>query len=144
VVQHFIHAPVHLDGWPDDNPSSRPVFIMRHLGRRLQEVLQERTNSHFIKVLQHTVSVSKPCPARTSNISAIAAAAVVLASASVASAQTVYAPYANSYYNQDTRNLRYGHANDHQVDPYAGNGVSGGCAVLNSSRSIPYQYRSRS
>jgi hypothetical protein len=56
----------------------------------------------------------------TSKISAIVAAAVVLASASVASAQTVYAPYTNSYYNQDTRNLRYGHANDHRFDPYAG------------------------
>jgi hypothetical protein len=53
-------------------------------------------------------------------ISAIIAAAVVMASASVASAQTVYAPHANSYYNQDTRNLRYGHANDHQFDPYRG------------------------
>jgi hypothetical protein len=56
----------------------------------------------------------------TGKITAILAAAVVLASASVASAQTVYAPYAKSYYNQDTRNLRYGHANDHQFDPYAG------------------------
>ena len=55
-----------------------------------------------------------------SKISAIIAAAVVLVSASVASAQTVYAPHANSYYNQDTRNLRYGHANDPQFDPYAG------------------------
>jgi hypothetical protein len=56
-----------------------------------------------------------------SKISAIVAAAVVLASASVASAQSVYAPsYHNSYHNQDTRNLRYGHANDHQFDPYAG------------------------
>jgi hypothetical protein len=53
-------------------------------------------------------------------ISAIIAAAVVLAAASVASAQTVYAPHANSYHNQDTRNLRYGHANDHQFDPYRG------------------------
>ena len=53
----------------------------------------------------------------TGKITAILAAAVVLASASVASAQTVYAP---SYHNQDTRNLRYGHANDHQFDPYAG------------------------
>jgi hypothetical protein len=59
----------------------------------------------------------------TSKITAIVAAAVVLASASVASARTVHAPYANSYYNyynQDTRNLRYGHANDHQFDPLAG------------------------
>jgi maleate cis-trans isomerase len=39
----------------------------------------------------------------TGKITAILAAAVVLASASVASAQTVtvYAPYANSYYKQD-------------------------------------------
>ena len=55
-----------------------------------------------------------------SKITAILAAAVVLASAGVASAQTVYAPYANSYYNQDTRNLRYGHANDPQFDANAG------------------------
>jgi hypothetical protein len=53
-------------------------------------------------------------------ISAIVVAALVLASASVASAQTVYAPHANSYYNQDTRNLRYGHANERQYNPYAG------------------------
>ena len=63
----------------------------------------------------------------TGKITAILAAAVMLASASVASAQTNrhggaqwQAPYANSYYNQDTRNLRYGHANDPQFDPYAG------------------------
>jgi len=56
----------------------------------------------------------------TSKVFAIVAAAVVLTSASVASAQTRYAPYANSYYNQDTRNLRYGHANDPQFDPYRG------------------------
>ena len=60
-------------------------------------------------------------------ITAIVAAAVVLASAGVASAQTSrhagaqwQAPYAGSYYNQDTRNLRYGHANDRQSDPLAG------------------------
>jgi hypothetical protein len=53
----------------------------------------------------------------TSKITAIVAAAVVLASASVASAQTVYAP---SYHHQDTSNLRYGHANDRQFDPYRG------------------------
>ena len=57
----------------------------------------------------------------TSKITAILAAAIVLASASVASAQTAYAPsYHNPYNNQDTRNLRYGHANDHQFDPYRG------------------------
>ena len=63
----------------------------------------------------------------TGKITAILAAGVMLASASVASAQTNrhagaqwQAPYANPYYNQDTRNLRYGHANDHQFDPYRG------------------------
>ena len=49
---------------------------------------------------------------------------LVLGSAGAASAQTHrhagwQAPYANSY-NQDTRNLRYGHANDPQFDPLAG------------------------
>ena len=53
----------------------------------------------------------------TGKITAILAAAVVSASASVASAQTVYAP---SYHNQDTSNLRYGHANDRLSDPLAG------------------------
>jgi hypothetical protein len=56
----------------------------------------------------------------TSKITAILAAAVVLASASVASAQTAYAPSFHSSYNQDTRNLRFGHANDPQFDPYRG------------------------
>ena len=57
----------------------------------------------------------------TSKITAILTAAIVLASASVASAQTAYAPsFHNSYHNQDTRNLRFGHANDPQFDPNAG------------------------
>jgi hypothetical protein len=60
----------------------------------------------------------------TSKISAILAAALVLGSVGAASAQTHrhvgwQAPYANSY-NQDTRNLGYGHANDPQFDPLAG------------------------
>jgi hypothetical protein len=51
-----------------------------------------------------------------SKITAILAAALVLGSAGAASAQTHrhagwQAPYANSY-NQDTRNLRYGHASE--------------------------------
>ena len=59
-----------------------------------------------------------------SKITAILAAALVLGSAGAASAQTHrhagwQAPYASSY-NQDTRNLRYGHANDPQFDPLAG------------------------
>ena len=65
-------------------------------------------------------------------ITAVVAAAVVLASAGVASAQTNrharaqwQAPYVNSYYNQDTRNLRFGHANDRQFDPLAGTVLEG-------------------
>jgi hypothetical protein len=55
-----------------------------------------------------------------SKITAILAAALALGSAGAASAQTHrhagwQAPYANSY--KDTRNLRYGHANDTQFDP---------------------------
>jgi hypothetical protein len=56
-------------------------------------------------------------------ISTILAAAIVLASAGVASAQTNrhvpgYAPYANSYL--DTGSLRYGHTNDRVFDVYGG------------------------
>jgi hypothetical protein len=65
-------------------------------------------------------------------ITAIVAVALVLGSAGVASAQTNrharvqwQAPYANSYYNQDTRNLRFGHANDRQFDPLAGTVLDG-------------------
>jgi len=32
-VQHVIHPPSHLDAWPDDDHSSRLVFIVRGLGR---------------------------------------------------------------------------------------------------------------
>ncbi len=64
----------------------------------------------------------------TNKLTAIVAAAAVLASAGVASAQTArtgrvqwQAPSANSFYgNYDTRNLRYGHANDFQFDLYGG------------------------
>ena len=31
AVQHFVHPPEHLDSWPDDDRSSRLVFIVRHL-----------------------------------------------------------------------------------------------------------------
>lgn len=31
AVQHFIHPPVHLDGWPDADHSSRLVFIVQGL-----------------------------------------------------------------------------------------------------------------
>jgi hypothetical protein len=57
----------------------------------------------------------------TSKITAILTAAVVLASASAASAQIGrhdaaqwQASDANSYKQQDTSNLRYGHANDYR------------------------------
>jgi hypothetical protein len=65
-------------------------------------------------------------------ITAIVAAALVLGSAGVASAQSNrhagtqwQAPYANSYYTQDTRNLRYGHANDPLYNPLAGTVLDG-------------------
>jgi hypothetical protein len=66
----------------------------------------------------------------TGKLTAILAAAVVLASAGVASAQNAprtrvqwQAPYASSYNN--TANLRYGHANDRQSDPLAGTVLDG-------------------
>jgi G3E family GTPase len=31
AVQHFIHRPLHLDGWPDDDHTSRLVFIVQGL-----------------------------------------------------------------------------------------------------------------
>lgn len=31
AVQHFIHPPVHLEGWPDEDHSSRLVFIVQGL-----------------------------------------------------------------------------------------------------------------
>jgi hypothetical protein len=68
----------------------------------------------------------------TSKFTAIVAVAVVLASAGVASAQNNrhagaqwQAPYATSSYNEGTSNLRYGHANDRQLDPLAGTVLDG-------------------
>jgi hypothetical protein len=55
-----------------------------------------------------------------SKITAIVAAALVLGSAGAASAQTHRPAGWQAPYNQDTRNLRYGHANDPQFDVYAG------------------------
>jgi hypothetical protein len=54
----------------------------------------------------------------TGKITTILAAAIVLASAGVASAQTNR--HAAPYYNQDTTNLRYGHANGPVFDSYGG------------------------
>ena len=31
AVQHFVHQPVHLDAWPDDDHTSRLVFIVQGL-----------------------------------------------------------------------------------------------------------------
>ena len=31
AVQHFVHPPVHLEGWPDEDRSSRIVFIVQDL-----------------------------------------------------------------------------------------------------------------
>ena len=59
----------------------------------------------------------------TSKITTILAAAIVLASAGVASAQTnrhAGAQWQAPYHNQDTTNLRYGHANDPVFDAYGG------------------------
>ena len=59
----------------------------------------------------------------TSKITTILAAAVVLASAGVASAKTnrhAGAQWQAPYYNQNTTNLRYGHANDPAPDSYGG------------------------
>jgi hypothetical protein len=59
----------------------------------------------------------------TSKITTILTAAIVLASAGVASAQTnrhAVAQWQAPYYNQDTRNLRFGHTNDPVFDVYGG------------------------
>lgn len=32
-VQHLVHAPLHLDRWPDPDRASRLVFIVRDLER---------------------------------------------------------------------------------------------------------------
>ncbi len=36
-VQHVMHAPLHLDAWPDGDRRSRLVFIVRDLPRDLIE-----------------------------------------------------------------------------------------------------------
>ena len=59
----------------------------------------------------------------TSKITTILAAAIVLASAGVASAQTnrhAGAQWQAPYYNQDTTNLRFGHATDPVFDSFGG------------------------
>jgi G3E family GTPase len=34
VVQHLAHPPVELSAWPDDDRTSRVVFIARRMGER--------------------------------------------------------------------------------------------------------------
>jgi G3E family GTPase len=36
-VQHLVHPPDHLPAWPDDDRSSRVVFIVRDLSRDIIE-----------------------------------------------------------------------------------------------------------
>jgi hypothetical protein len=59
----------------------------------------------------------------TGKITTILAAAIVLASAGVASAQTnrhAGSQWQAPYYNQDTTNLRFGHATDPAFDSFGG------------------------
>ncbi len=49
VVQHFIHAPVHLDEWPDDDHSSRLVFIVQELNER---AIRASLESFFLRASQ--------------------------------------------------------------------------------------------
>ena len=49
-VQHLVHPPVHMAAWPDDDRSSRLVFVVDSLDRRLIErslasFLQPRSNA---------------------------------------------------------------------------------------------------
>jgi len=36
-VQHLVHPPVHLDGWPTQDRGTRLVFIVRKLPRQVIE-----------------------------------------------------------------------------------------------------------
>ena len=49
AVQHFIHPPVHLDGWPDDDHSSRLVFIVQDLN----EIAIRRSLTNFLRRADH-------------------------------------------------------------------------------------------
>lgn len=42
AVQHFIHPPVHLDGWPDDDHTTRLVFIVQDLSEQAIRASLER------------------------------------------------------------------------------------------------------
>jgi G3E family GTPase len=41
-VQHLVHPPDHLPAWPNDDHSSRVVFIVRGLSRRYRRALTWR------------------------------------------------------------------------------------------------------
>lgn len=45
VVQHFIHPPIHLDAWPDEDRSSRLVFIVQDL----EEAAIRSSLKHFLQ-----------------------------------------------------------------------------------------------
>jgi G3E family GTPase len=49
AVQHFIHPPVHLDEWPDDDHSSRLVFIVQDL----DEVAIRGSLANFLRRADH-------------------------------------------------------------------------------------------
>ena len=46
-VQHTIHKPVHLDQWPDGQPRTRLVLIVRHL----EPALIERSFRAFMRLV---------------------------------------------------------------------------------------------
>jgi G3E family GTPase len=46
AVQHFIHPPVHLDGWPDGDHTSRLVFIVQDLSEHAIRASLERVLSY--------------------------------------------------------------------------------------------------
>lgn len=46
AVQHFIHPPVHLDRWPDDDHASRLVFIVQDLSEEAVRASLERMLSY--------------------------------------------------------------------------------------------------
>ena len=49
AVQHFIHPPVHLDAWPDDDHSSRLVFIVQDL----DEIAIRSSLANFLQRADH-------------------------------------------------------------------------------------------
>ena len=51
AVQHFIHPPVHLDAWPDDDHASRLVFIVQGL----EEAAIRASLAEFLRRAAHTV-----------------------------------------------------------------------------------------